>query len=40
MRVERREIEMLLYPPHARLEVADQNAMADDRRVIFDDRAP
>ncbi len=40
MRVEvRRQVEMLLHPANARFEFADEHAMADDDRVIFDDGA-
>jgi hypothetical protein len=38
-RLERGKIEVLLDPAHARLELADQNAMADDRGMVFDYRA-
>ena len=30
---------MLLDPAHARLEFADQNAVADDRGMVLDHRA-
>ena len=39
MGVDRGKIEMLLDPTHARFEVADQDPMADDDRMIFDHRA-
>jgi hypothetical protein len=39
VRIHRRQVQMLLHAPDARLELADDDAAADDRRVIFHDRA-
>ena len=39
MGVEGGKIEMLLDPAHARFEFADQDPVADDDRMIFDDGA-
>ncbi|WP_442581161.1 hypothetical protein ACSBOB_03915 [Mesorhizobium sp. ASY16-5R] len=39
MRIDGRQVEMLFDPAHARLEFGNQDAVADDGSVIFDDGA-
>ena len=39
MRVHRRKVQVLLHPAHPRLKLADNDPVADDRRMIFHHRA-